>query len=100
MTQQINHKIVFHAVEPLFKDRGKPQTEYRTHEHWLSIEKVGNEFIYSFGDERGGIEDATNGDLDCLLALAQEKINQYDMTIVTDMTNDFEEVKKRGFVFR
>ena len=66
-------ELLRRASEPLFKDRGRPQTTYRTHERWVELEydRNGDVFTIAVGNDRGIIEDWVFADRD----EADEKFN-------------------------
>jgi hypothetical protein len=80
-------KVIFFAQQPTFQNNGRPQSEFRTKEHWVQIDKFGDKYSLTFGDERGQIQEKKSQDLEGLLENALNQINGYDMDIITDFTN-------------
>jgi len=66
------------ADEPTFKDRGIPQSEYRTEEHWAQVYVQNGEYHVEFGNCRGTIEDK-RADRDTCLEKFQEYVASFGM---------------------
>lgn len=69
------------AVEPLYKDRGRPQTEYRTHERYAQLYVEDGQYHVNFGNDRGSLEthDFSLKDRDLAISKFEEAVADCDM---------------------
>jgi hypothetical protein len=85
----LTDEILLYAQEPLWDGNGS-----RTHEHWVQIEKIKNQYEYSYGDERGTIDSKVADNLADLLSEAYERKAYYDMEVETDTITPKHEEKE------
>lgn len=76
-------ETIFYAREPTFRRNGS-----RTHEYWIQIDKDEQQFIYSFGDERGEIDSFVSCFLSSMIEKVREEMQFFDMKIEKDKTDN------------